>query len=145
MGGIGAGLSLAFAPLVWGQAVITEVYTLHTLGVVLVLWSLHRGTGRVRDIRTGALLGLALGGFANTSFALVGAALFIAAAMTITGLDKRIALVIGRNLGFDFLQPFRRGGVLLFAEGLALNLELEGPAVELVELLGQAVDLDADA
>ena len=44
-------------------------------------------------------LTLALGGFANTSFALVGAALFIAAAMTITGLDKRIALVILSKVG----------------------------------------------
>jgi solute carrier family 13 (sodium-dependent dicarboxylate transporter), member 2/3/5 len=47
---------------------------------------------------TGALT-LALGGFANTSFALVTAALFIAAAMTITGLDKRIALVILSKVG----------------------------------------------
>jgi anion transporter len=48
---------------------------------------------------TSGALTLALGGFANTSFALVGAALFIAAAMTITGLDKRIALVILSKVG----------------------------------------------
>ena len=48
---------------------------------------------------TSGALTLALGGFANTSFALVGAALFIAAAMTLTGLDKRIALVILSKVG----------------------------------------------
>jgi di/tricarboxylate transporter len=37
---------------------------------------------------------MALGGFANTALALVAAALFISAAMTITGLDKRVALFV---------------------------------------------------
>ncbi len=48
---------------------------------------------------TAAGLGLALGGFANTALALVAAALFISAAMTITGLDKRIALVVLSGVG----------------------------------------------
>jgi sodium-dependent dicarboxylate transporter 2/3/5 len=43
---------------------------------------------------TGPALTLALSGFANTALALVGAACFISAAMTLTGLDKRIALFI---------------------------------------------------
>ncbi|EGI76990.1 DASS family sodium-coupled anion symporter [Hylemonella gracilis] len=43
---------------------------------------------------TTAALTLALSGFANTALALVGAACFISAAMTLTGLDKRIALFI---------------------------------------------------
>ena len=43
---------------------------------------------------TSAGLGLAFSGFANTALALVASALFLAAAMTATGLDKRIALVI---------------------------------------------------
>ena len=38
---------------------------------------------------TSAALTLALGGFANTALALVAAALFLSAAMTVTGLDKR--------------------------------------------------------
>ena len=38
-------------------------------------------------------LGIAASGFANTALALVAAALFLAAAMTVTGLDRRIALV----------------------------------------------------
>ena len=36
---------------------------------------------------------MALTGFANSALALVTGALFIAAAMTFTGLDRRIALV----------------------------------------------------
>ena len=48
---------------------------------------------------TTAALTIALGGFANTALALVAAALFISAAMTITGLDKRIALVVLSKVG----------------------------------------------
>ena len=48
---------------------------------------------------TGAALTLALGGFANTALALVAAACFLSAAMTITGLDKRIALFILSRVG----------------------------------------------
>ena len=48
---------------------------------------------------TAAALTLALGGFANTALALVAAALFISAAMTITGLDKRIALMVLSKVG----------------------------------------------
>lgn len=48
---------------------------------------------------TGAALTLTLGGFANTALALVAAACFLSAAMTITGLDKRIALFILSKVG----------------------------------------------
>lgn len=44
-------------------------------------------------------LGIALSGFSNTAFALVAGALFIAAAMMKTGLDKRIALVVLSKVG----------------------------------------------
>lgn len=44
-------------------------------------------------------LTLALGGFSNTALALVGGALFLAAAMMHTGLDKRIALVVLSKIG----------------------------------------------
>ena len=39
-GAIAAGLCLAFAPLVWGQAIITEVYGLNLLVVAALLWTL---------------------------------------------------------------------------------------------------------
>src|SRR5262245_12449330 len=48
---------------------------------------------------TSAALGLALGGFANTALALVAAALFLSAAMTVTGLDRRIALFVLSRVG----------------------------------------------
>src|SRR5689334_20778953 len=48
---------------------------------------------------TSAALGLALGGFANTALALVAAATFLSAAMTVTGLDKRIALFVLSKVG----------------------------------------------
>ena len=44
-------------------------------------------------------LSIALNGFSNTAWALVGGALFLAAAMTHTGLDKRIALVVLSKVG----------------------------------------------
>lgn len=44
-------------------------------------------------------LTMALGGFANTAWALVGAALFLSAAMMKTGLDRRIALKILSIIG----------------------------------------------
>jgi anion transporter len=42
---------------------------------------------------------MAIGGFANTAHTLVAGALFIAAAMMITGLDKRIALFVLSKIG----------------------------------------------
>jgi len=50
-------------------------------------------------IGTSKALSMALGGFSNTALALVGGALFIAAAMTQTGLDKRIALFVLSKIG----------------------------------------------
>ena len=44
-------------------------------------------------------LSIALGGFANPAVALVGGALFIAAAMMLTGLDRRIALFVLSRIG----------------------------------------------
>ncbi|WP_346353953.1 DASS family sodium-coupled anion symporter [Azotosporobacter soli] len=50
-------------------------------------------------IGTTQALTIALSGFSNTALALVGGALFIAAAMTKTGLDKRIALLVLSKIG----------------------------------------------
>jgi len=44
-------------------------------------------------------LTMAMAGFGNTALTLVAAALFLAAAMTITGLDHRIALMVLRRVG----------------------------------------------
>ena len=50
---------------------------------------------------TSAGLALAFSGFANTALVLVASALFLAAAMTATGLDKRIALTILSRVGTE--------------------------------------------
>jgi di/tricarboxylate transporter len=50
-------------------------------------------------LSTSAALTLALSGFANTALALVAAATFLSAGMTVTGLDKRIALFILSKVG----------------------------------------------
>lgn len=50
-------------------------------------------------IGTVAGLTAAVSGFGNTALTLVAAALFLAAAMTVTGLDRRIALVILSKVG----------------------------------------------
>jgi sodium-dependent dicarboxylate transporter 2/3/5 len=48
---------------------------------------------------TGAGLTMAMAGFGNTALTLVAAALFLSAAMTITGLDRRIALAVMSKVG----------------------------------------------
>ena len=48
---------------------------------------------------TGAALSLAMDGFTNTGVVLIAAALFIAEAMSMTGLDKRIALNVLSKVG----------------------------------------------
>lgn len=54
---VACGLCLAFAPLVWGQAVITEVYGLNLLLVAALLWAL---LGQRPSTLTGFLFGLCL-------------------------------------------------------------------------------------
>lgn len=54
-------------------------------------------TGKLFGTAVG--LGIGLKGFSSTAFCLVAAAMFLAVAMTKTGLDKRIALVILSKLG----------------------------------------------
>ena len=55
----------------------------------------------MREHETSAALTLAFNGFANTALVLVASALFLAAAMTSTGLDKRIALNILARVGTE--------------------------------------------
>ena len=51
------GLAFAFAPLVWGQAIITEVYGLNLAFLAAFLWAL---TGKRPSLLTGILLGLSV-------------------------------------------------------------------------------------
>jgi hypothetical protein len=56
--GIG-GLTFGLTPLVWSQAVITEVYGLHSLMVIVFLWGLDAPRLPGNDWTRGLLLGLA--------------------------------------------------------------------------------------
>ena len=53
-----AGMAWAVAPLVWSQALITEVYALH--GLLVALLGTAAFVGSPQPLRTGVLLGLAL-------------------------------------------------------------------------------------
>jgi solute carrier family 13 (sodium-dependent dicarboxylate transporter), member 2/3/5 len=92
---------LAFAVVVW----MTEAIDYAVSAVVIAaLMAFLLGTApNVSNpnvlLGTSGGLGLAFSGFANTALALVAAALFLAAAMTATGLDRRIALTILSRVG----------------------------------------------
>ena len=88
---------LAFAVVVWmtealDYAVSAVVIAALMIFLLAFLPDAAKPTGP--DIGTAAALGFALSGFSNSAVALVAAACFIAAAMTATGLDKRIALFV---------------------------------------------------
>ncbi len=76
--GLVAGFMFGLAPLVWSQAVITEVYTLHAffvaLVVLLVVWTPAFKKAAVWDGILGVILGLAVGSHLTSLF-LVPAAL----------------------------------------------------------------------
>jgi sodium-dependent dicarboxylate transporter 2/3/5 len=83
-----------FAVVTWiTEAVSYEVSSVLIVALIAVLLGLAPDVAKPATmIGTTKALGMALGGFASTALALVAAALVIAAAMTITGLDRRIAL-----------------------------------------------------
>jgi len=92
---------LAFAVVVW----VTEAVSYEASAImVTTLMAFLLGTApTVKDptvlYGTSAAISMALTGFANSALALVAGALFIAAAMTYTGLDRRIALVTLARIG----------------------------------------------
>jgi anion transporter len=88
---------LAFAVLVWMTEALDYAVSAVVIGALMVFLLAYvpdAAKPAGADMGTGAALGLALGGFSNSAVALVAAACFIAAAMTATGLDRRIALVV---------------------------------------------------
>ena len=94
----------AFAVIVWmTEAVDYAVSAVLIAALMAFLLGLapRRRQARRCCMGTSAALGLALGGFANTALALVAAALFLSAAMTVTGLDRRIALVVLSKVGAE--------------------------------------------
>jgi len=73
-GGMLAGVAFGLSPLLWSQAVITEVYSLHVLLVALLVATLPLGppapTSAWRHRLAGLLFGLALGNHVTTALLL---------------------------------------------------------------------------
>ena len=92
---------LVFAVVVW----ITEAVSYEASAIMITtLMAFLLGTAPTIadpsvDYGTSRAISMALAGFSNSALALVAGALFIAAAMTFTGLDKRIALVTLSKVG----------------------------------------------
>lgn len=92
---------LAFAVVVW----LTEAVSYEASAIIITaLMAFLLGTAptvKNPDVLygTSTAIGMALSGFSNSALALVWAALFLAAAMTFTGLDKRIALLTLSKIG----------------------------------------------
>src|SRR5450756_3205970 len=86
---------LAFAVIIWmTEAIDYAVSAVVIAALMAFLLGLSPNVANPTVlIGTSAALGLAFSGFANTALVLVAAALFLAAAMTLTGLDKRLSLI----------------------------------------------------
>ena len=90
-----------FAVVVWmTEALDYAVSAVVIAALMAVLLGISPNVAKP-DALIGTVQGLttAVSGFSNTALILVAAALFLAAAMTITGLDRRIALVILSHVG----------------------------------------------
>ena len=91
---------MVFSVIVWATTAISYPVS---AGVIIALMALLIGfapnPATEKIFGTAAGLAMGLKGFSSTAFCLVGAALFLAAAMTKTGLDKRIALTVLSKLG----------------------------------------------
>ena len=92
---------LAFAVIVWmTEALDYAVSAIVIAALMAFLLGLAPNPANPKVLLgTSAGLALAFSGFANTALVLVASALFLAAAMTVTGLDKRIALAILSRVG----------------------------------------------
>ena len=92
---------LAFAVILWmTEAVDYAVSAILIAALMAFLLGLAPSVANPKVLLgTSGALTLAFSGFANTALVLVAAALFLAAAMTATGLDRRIALNILSRVG----------------------------------------------
>ena len=91
---------MVFSVIVWASTGISypvSAGVIITLIALLIGFSPNPATGKIFGTSAGLAMGLK--GFSATAFCLVAAAMFLATAMTKTGLDKRIALVILSKLG----------------------------------------------
>ena len=91
---------MVFSVIVWATTAISypvSAGVIISLMAILIGFAPNPATGKI--FGTAAGLGMGLKGFSSTAFCLVAAALFLATAMTKTGLDKRIALMVLSKLG----------------------------------------------
>lgn len=86
---ISAGMAFALTPLVWSQAVVTEVYSLNLAFLAACLWALF---SRQSSILSGMLLGLAVCTHLTSL-------LMLPMVFLLTGSEKRIGLFLGISLG----------------------------------------------
>jgi sodium-dependent dicarboxylate transporter 2/3/5 len=94
---------LVFAVIVWmTEAVDYAVSAIVIAALMAFLLGFSPNPANPKALMgTSAALTLAFSGFANTALVLVASALFLAAAMTATGLDRRIALNILARVGTE--------------------------------------------
>jgi solute carrier family 13 (sodium-dependent dicarboxylate transporter), member 2/3/5 len=94
---------LVFAVIVWmTEAVDYAVSAIVVAALMAFLLGFSPNPANPKVLMgTSAGLTLAFSGFANTALVLVASALFLAAAMTATGLDRRIALTILSRVGVE--------------------------------------------
>ena len=92
---------LAFAVIIWmTEAIDYAVSAIVIAALMAFLLGLAPSVANPKVLLgTSAAMSLAFSGFTTTGLVLVAAALFLAAAMTITGLDRRIALTILSGVG----------------------------------------------
>ena len=92
---------LAFAVIIWmTEAIDYAVSAVVIAALMAFLLGLAPSVSNPNVLLgTSAAMSLAFSGFTTTGLVLVAAALFLAAAMTITGLDRRIALTILSGVG----------------------------------------------
>ena len=94
---------LVFAVIVWmTEALDYAVSAVVIAALMAFLLGFSPNPANPKSLMgTSAGLTLAFSGFANTALVLVASALFLAAAMTATGLDKRIALNVLSRVGTE--------------------------------------------
>ncbi len=94
---------LIFAVIIWmTEAIDYAVSAIVIAALMAFMLGLSPNIANPKVLMgTSAGLGLAFSGFANTALVLVASALFLSAAMTLTGLDKRIALSILSRVGVE--------------------------------------------
>jgi hypothetical protein len=125
LGGMAAGYAFGLAPLVWSQAVITEVYALQAFLTALILYLYTRaarpgnGGQKQRDSWRGLVLGLAMGNHVTTLL-LVPAALVLGSVQGQPDVSTN-----GKRSRFENLK-FDRGAFLrqaaAFVAGLSIYL-----------------------